>query len=182
MRLFTLALAAAVVATGCSFAADGDKKADKKAGKTTGVLTKVDGDKLVVTVKGDEGKTDVTFTTTDKTKFFKEEVVEAPKDGDKKPDEAKPEEKKGEEPKSDDKTADPKADKKANTKRTEIKVGDLKTGGKVAVMAGEDKVATEVVQLPPKAKKEEKKPDAPKDADKKADEKKLEDKKPEEKK
>lgn len=185
MRLFSLAVIAAVVATGCSFAADGDKKADKKAWKTTGTLTKVDGDKLVVSVKGDTGdKTDVTFTTNDKTKFFKEEVVEAPKDGDKKPDEAKPEEKKADEPKNEDpaKDGDKKADKKANTKRTEIKLTDLKTGSKVAVTAGEDKVATEVVQLPPKAKKEEKKPDAPKDGDKKADEKKLEDKKPEEKK
>lgn len=142
MRLLSLAVVAGLFAAGFGFAEE--PKKDKKAGKTTGVLTKVDGDKLVVTVKGDAGEKEVTFTTTDKTKFFKEEPAAAPKDGEKKPDEAK-------------KPADePKKEKKPAAKRTEIKIGDLKTGSRVAVTAGEDKVATEVVQLPGKPKKEEK--------------------------
>jgi hypothetical protein len=181
MRLLSLAVVAGLFATGFGFAdepkkpVEGEKKAEKKAGKVTGVLSKVDGDKLVVTIKGDAGERAETFTTTDKTKFFVEEAApakDAPKEGDKpaekKAEEAKPVEKKPEEKKPAD---EPKKEKKPAPKRTEIKLGDLKTGSRVAVTAGEDKVATEVVQLPAKPKKEPKKSDAPKEKDKAADKK-----------
>ncbi len=164
MRLLSLAVIAGLV--GFGFAADEPKKADKKGGKTVGVLSKVDGDKLVVTMKGDGGDKEVTFTTNDKTKFLAEEAApaakdgekkpDAPKDGDKKPEEKKPEVKDGEK-KPEEKKPEEKKEKKPAPVRKEIKIGDLKTGGRVAITAGEDKVATEVVALPAAPKKGDKK-------------------------
>lgn len=176
MRLMSLALVAGLFAVGFGYAqdkkpAEGEKKAEKKAGKVTGTLSKIDGSKLTVTVKGDGGEKAVEFTTTDKTKYFQEEAApakDAPKEGDK-PEEKKPEEasrvggKKGEDKKGDEKKGDEKkpaadgekkVEKKPAPKRTEIKLADLKTGSRVAVMAGEDKVAAEVVVLPAAPKKE----------------------------
>lgn len=156
MRLFSLAVIAALFAVGFSDAQEkkAEKKADKK-GAVTGNLTKIDGDKLTVTTKGDAGEKTEVYTTNDKTKFFQQEAAptEEKKDGDKTAD------KKPEAAKADDKKpadGDKKAEKKAPAKRTEIKLADLKTGSKVAVMAGEDKVATEVVVLPAPAKKKDK--------------------------
>lgn len=174
MRLLSLAVVAALFAVGFGYAqekkaedkkpAEGEKKAEKKPAKVTGMLTKIDGTKLTVTMKGDGGEKVVEFTTTDKTKFFQEEAAPATKDGDKKegdkPVEKKAEEKKAEEKKAEDakpveeKKPEAKKEKKPAPKRTEIKLADLKTGGRIAVMAGEDKVATEVVVLPAPAKKE----------------------------
>jgi hypothetical protein len=173
MRVLSLAVVAALLAVGFGYAQDKtEKKAEKKGGKITGTLTKIDGTKLTVTMKGDGGEKMVEFTTTEKTKFFQEEAAPAAKDGDKKEgdkpaeekkvEEKKAEEKKGEEKKAEEakpteakKPADgEKKEKKPAPKRTEIKLADLKTGAKVAVMAGEDKVATEVVVLPAPAKKE----------------------------
>lgn len=154
MRLLSLAVVATLFAAGFGFAQEKkaeDKKAEKKGGKVTGMLTKIDGDKLTVTVKGDGGEKMVEFTTNDKTKFFKEEAAPAAKDGEKKEGD-KPVEKKAEDKKPAD--GEKKAEKKPAPKRTEIKLADLKTGSRVAVMAGEDKVATEVVVLPAPAKKE----------------------------
>lgn len=182
MRQLSLAVVAGLFAAGFGFAADEPKK-EKKAGKTTGVLSKVDGDKLVVTVKGDAGERTETFTTTDKTKFFVQEaapVKAAPKEGDKpaekKPEEVKPVEKKPEGEKPAEKKPEEAKKVKPAAKRTEIKLADLKAGSRVAVTAGEDKVAVEVVVLPARAKKGEPKPDAPKEGDKPVE------KKPEEKK
>lgn len=170
MRLLSLAVVAALFTVGFSYAqdkkpAEGQKKAEKKAGKVVGMLTKIDGDKLTVTVKGDGGEKTEVFTTNDKTKFFQEEAAPATKDGDKKPEEKKSTDKKPEavakdgekkvdgEKKPADGEKKP-AEKKPAPKRTEIKLADLKTGSRVAVMAGEDKVAAEVVVLPAPAKKE----------------------------
>ena len=155
MRLFSLAVVAGLLAVGFSYAADekkpevkkpaeGDKK---KPAKVTGSLTKIDGMKLTVTTKGDGGEKATEYTVNDKTKFFQEEAAAPAKDGEK-PVEKKPEEKK---PVEGEKKP---ADKKPAPKRTEIKLADLKTGARVAVLAGEDKVATEVVVLPAPAKKE----------------------------
>ena len=61
--------------------------------------------------------------------------------------------------KADDKKpadGDKKAEKKAPPKPTEIKLADLKTGSKVVVTAGEDKVASEVTVLPAPVKKKDK--------------------------
>jgi hypothetical protein len=154
MRLFSLALVAGLFAVGFGYAqekkpADGDKKGEKKAGKVTGTLSKIDGTKLTVTTKGDGGEKTAEFTTTDKTKFFQEEAApakDAPKEAD------KTEEKKGDEKPAAE--GEKKKEKKPAPKRTEIKLADLKTGTRVAVMAGEDKVATEVVVLPAPAKKD----------------------------
>lgn len=178
MRVLSLAVVAALFAVGFGYAqekkaedkkpAEGEKKAEKKPGKTTGTLSKIDGTKLTVTVKGDGGEKAVEFTTTDKTKFFQEEAAPAAKDGDKKegdkPVEKKAEDKKPEAAKAADekkpeekKPADGEkkpAEKKPAPKRTEIKLADLKTGTRIAVLAGEDKVATEVVVLPAAVKKE----------------------------
>jgi glutamyl/glutaminyl-tRNA synthetase len=171
MRVLSLAVVATLLAVGFGYAQDKtEKKAEKKAGKTTGTLSKIDGTKLTVTTKGDGGEKTVEFTTTDKTKFFQEEAAPAAKDGDKKEGEKPAEEKKADpvkpaegEKKVEEKKADEtkpaaeggkKAEKKPAAKRTEIKLADLKTGARVAVTAGEDKVATEVVVLPAPAKKE----------------------------
>ena len=160
MRLLSLALVAGLFAGGFGYAQEKkpaedkktEKKAEKKMGKVTGTLTKIDGDKLTVTMKGDAGEKTETFTTNDKTKFYQEEAAakDAPKDGDK-PAEKKAEDKKPEAAKADEKKP---AEKKPAPKRTEIKLADLKTDTRIAVMAGEDKVATEVVVLPAPAKKE----------------------------
>ena len=183
MRLFSLAVVAALFAVGFGYAQE--KKAEKKAekkGAVTGTLTKIDGDKLTVTTKGDAGEKTEVYTTNDKTKFFQQEAAPAAKDGDKPVDpdkkadpdkkpvegEKKAEEKKPETTaKADDKKAtdgdkkpadgDKKAEKKAAPKRTEIKLADLKTGSKVAVTAGEDKVITELVVMPAPAKKKDSK-------------------------
>ena len=173
MRLLSLALVAGLFAVGFGYAQEKkpaedkktEKKAEKKMGKVTGTLTKIDGDKLTVTLKGDAGEKTETFTTNDKTKFYQEEAApakDAPKDGDKaevkKPEEAsrvgdkKPDDKKGEDKKP--AAEGEKKEKKPAPKRTEIKLSDLKTGTRVAVMAGEDKVAAEVVVLPAAPKKE----------------------------
>ena len=165
MRLLSLALVAGLFAVGFTYAQEKkpaedkktEKKGEKKMGKVTGTLTKIDGDKLTVTLKGDGGEKAETFTTNDKTKFYQEEAAakDAPKDGDKsdkKPEAAaKADEKKGDEKKPAD---GEKKEKKPAPKRTEIKLADLKTGSRVAVMAGEDKVATVVVVLAAQAKKE----------------------------
>ncbi len=155
MRLLSLAVVATLFAAGFGIAQEKkpeEKKADKKAAKVTGMLTKIDGDKLTVTMKGDGGEKTVEFTTNDKTKFFKEEAAPVAKDGEK-PADKKPEEKKAEDKKPADGEKKP-AEKKPAPKRTEVKLADLKTGARVAVMAGEDKVATEVVVLAAQPKKE----------------------------
>jgi hypothetical protein len=155
MRLLSLAVVATLFAAGFGFAQEKkpeEKKAEKKGGKVTGVLSKIDGTKLTVTTKGDGGEKTTEFTTNDKTKFFKEEAAEVKKEGEKKEGD-KPVEKKAEDKKPADGEKKP-AEKKPAPKRTEIKLSDLKTGSRVAVMAGEDKVATEVVVLPAPAKKE----------------------------
>lgn len=164
MRLLSLAVVAGLFAAGFAVAADekpvkkpaegdkkpaeGDKPAAKKMGRTAGVLAKIDGDKLSVTVKGDAGERTDVFTLTEKTKYFAQKPAapakDAPKEGDKKP----------------------------APMRTPISKEDLKVGGRVAVVAGEDKVAAQVVMLPTPAKKTDKKPDAPKETDKKPVEKK----------
>ena len=173
MRLFSLAVVAGLLAVGFTYAADekkpevkkpadGEKKPEvKKPAKVMGTLSKIDGMKLTVTMKGDGGEKAVEFTTTDKTKFFQEEAAavkpvekkEGDKPVEKKPDAAKADEKK---PVDEKKPEVKKEDKKPAPKRTEIKLADLKTGARVAVMAGEDKVATEVVVLPAAAPKKEK--------------------------
>ncbi len=151
MRLFSLAVVAGLFAAGFGFAADEkkaeEKKAEKKAGKVTGVLSKIDGMKLTVTSKGDGGEKMTEFTVTEKTKFLQQEAAPAPKDGE------KPVEKKAEGVKKAEGEKKP-AEKKPAPKTTEIKLADLKTGARVAVTAGEDKVATEVVVLPAAPKKE----------------------------
>ncbi|MCU0706165.1 MAG: hypothetical protein MUF18_19550 [Fimbriiglobus sp.] len=126
MRLLSLAVVATLFAAGFGIAQE--KKADKKAAKVTGALTKVEGDKLTVTLKGDGGEKTEVYTTNDKTKIFQQEAAAPAKEGEKKP----------------------------APKRTEIKLADLKTGSRVSVMAGEDKVATEVVALPAAKKKNDK--------------------------
>lgn len=164
MRLFSLAVVATLLAAGFGYAQEkkAEKKADKK-GAVTGTLTKIDGDKLTVTTKGDSGEKTEVYTTNDKTKFFQQEAAPAAKDGDKPADaDKKADDKKAEDKKADDKKpADEKKpadgekkEKKPAPKRTEIKLADLKTGSRVSVMAGEDKVATEVVVLPAAKKKE----------------------------
>jgi len=165
MRLFSLAVVAALFAVGFGYAQE--KKAEKKAekkGAVTGTLTKIEGDKLTVTTKGDAGEKTEVYTTNDKTKFFQQEAAPAAKDGDKPAD---PDKKPETTAKADDKKAtdgekkpadgDKKAEKKAAPKRTEIKLADLKTGSKVAVTAGEDKVITELVVMPAPAKKKDSK-------------------------
>ncbi len=163
MRLFSLAVVAGLLAVGFTYAADekkpevkkpADEKKAEKAARVVGSLTKIDGMKLTVTTKGDGGEKATEYTVTDKTKFFQEEAAAPAKDGDK-PVEKKPEEKKPEVKKPADGEKKPEV-KKPAAKRTEIKLADLKTGARVAVMAGEDKVATEVVVLPAAPKKGDK--------------------------
>jgi hypothetical protein len=157
MRLFSLAVVAGLFAAGFGFAADEKKaevkKAEKKAGKVTGVLSKIDGMKLTVTSKGDGGEKMTEFTVTEKTKFLQQEAAPAAKDGEK-PVEKKAEDKKAEGEKKPAEGEKKPAEKKPAPKTTEIKLADLKTGSRVAVTAGEDKVATEVVVLPAAPKKE----------------------------
>ncbi len=123
-------------------AADTGKKG--KAGKVAGEFVKADGEKITVSIKGDEGAKEVVFTTNDKTKFTKE-TDEMVKEG-----------------------------KKEVAKKEDIKIADVKTGTKISITAGEDKVVTELTVTIAKKKKADAKPEV-----KKPDEKKPEEKKPE---
>jgi hypothetical protein len=170
MRLLSLAVVAGLFAVGFGHAqekkpvegvkkpAEGEKKGEKKLGRVVGNLTKIDGDKLTVTVKGDGGEKTLEFTTTDKTKFFKEEAAPIVKEGEKKEGD-KPAEKKPAVVAKDGEKKPAEGEKKPVVKkpagkRTEIKLADLKTGNRVAVMAGEDKLAVEVVALSTPVKRE----------------------------
>lgn len=125
MRLLSLAVVLALVA-GSVFAADDKKpadpvKKDDKGTKHEGTVSKIDGKKITVKGTGSDTK-DMTFTTDDHTKFYRDD-----KTTDK------------------DKEVAAKDDtKKADPKGTEIKLTDIKEGDRVTVVAGTDLVATEV--------------------------------------
>jgi hypothetical protein len=122
MRLLSLAVVLALCA-GSAVADDQKKPAepvkDVKATKHEGKVTKIDGKKIMVKGTGADAK-EMTFTTDDKTKFYRDAADKPEKIA-----------------KDDTKPADDK-------KGTPIKLSDIKEGDMVTVMAGADMVATEV--------------------------------------